>query len=42
MNAQARFSPYRVYNQEIRIVGSMAILHTFERAAQLFSTGPRR
>ncbi|MDQ1669912.1 MAG: hypothetical protein QOE40_1973, partial [Actinomycetota bacterium] len=28
--AVARFEPYRVYNQEIRIVGSMAVLHSFE------------
>src|SRR3712207_1995256 len=30
--AVARFSPFRIYNQEIRIVGSMAVLHSFERA----------
>jgi 2-desacetyl-2-hydroxyethyl bacteriochlorophyllide A dehydrogenase len=40
--AVARFSPYRVYNQEIRIVGSMAVLHSFERAAQLFAEGVLR
>lgn len=37
--AVARFSPYRVYNKEIRIVGSMAVLHSFERAAALFAEG---
>jgi threonine dehydrogenase-like Zn-dependent dehydrogenase len=37
--AVARFSPYRVYNKEIRIVGSMAVLHSFERAAELFAEG---
>ncbi|GAA2688189.1 MULTISPECIES: zinc-dependent alcohol dehydrogenase family protein [Actinosynnema] len=31
--------PYRIYNQEITITGSMAVLHSFERAADLFSTG---
>ena len=38
-NAVARFSPFTVYNQEIRIVGSMAVLHSFERAAELFADG---
>ncbi|HEV7655314.1 MAG TPA: zinc-dependent alcohol dehydrogenase family protein, partial [Mycobacteriales bacterium] len=28
--AKATFSPYRIYNKEIRIVGSMAVLHSFE------------
>jgi 2-desacetyl-2-hydroxyethyl bacteriochlorophyllide A dehydrogenase len=40
--AQARFSPFTVYNQEIRIVGSMAVLHSFGRAAQLFAEGVLR
>ena len=31
--------PYRIYNQEITITGSMAVLHSFERAAELFATG---
>jgi threonine dehydrogenase-like Zn-dependent dehydrogenase len=37
--AEARFSPYRVYNKEITIVGSMALLHSFERAGDLFVGG---
>ena len=37
--AVARFSPYRVYNKEIRIVGTMSLLHSFERAAELFLEG---
>lgn len=41
-DAVARFSPFRVYNQEIRIVGSMAVLHSFERAAELFADGVLR
>ena len=37
--AEAKFSPYRVYNKEITIVGSMAVLHSFERAGDLFVGG---
>lgn len=37
--AVARFSPYRIYNQEIRIIGSMAVLHSFERAGELLEAG---
>ncbi|MHA6626700.1 zinc-dependent alcohol dehydrogenase family protein [Pseudonocardia sichuanensis] len=37
--ATASFSPYRIYNKEIRVVGSMAVLHSFERAAELFAEG---
>jgi 2-desacetyl-2-hydroxyethyl bacteriochlorophyllide A dehydrogenase len=37
--AVARYSPYRVYNQEIRIVGTMSVLHSFERAGELFAEG---
>ena len=37
--AVARISPYRIYNQEIRIVGSMAVLHSFERAGELLEAG---
>ena len=39
MEARARFSPYRVYNEEITIVGSMAVLHSYERAAEMFVAG---
>jgi threonine dehydrogenase-like Zn-dependent dehydrogenase len=35
----ARFSPFRVYNDEIRIIGSMAVLHSFERALELLVRG---
>ncbi len=31
--------PYKIYNQEITITGSMAVLHSFERAADLFAAG---
>ena len=32
-------SPYEIYNHEITITGSMAVLHSFERAADLFAAG---
>lgn len=38
-NAQVTIEPYRIYNQEITITGSMAVLHSYERAAELFATG---
>lgn len=38
-DARVEISPYDVYRREIRIVGSMAILHSFERAAELFAAG---
>ena len=41
-DAVARFSPFTVYNQEIRIIGSMAVLRSYERAAQLFAEGVLR
>jgi threonine dehydrogenase-like Zn-dependent dehydrogenase len=41
-DATARFNPFVVYNQEIRIIGSMAVLHSFDRAAQLLAEGVLR
>ncbi|MCP2247171.1 zinc-dependent alcohol dehydrogenase family protein [Lentzea aerocolonigenes] len=38
-SARVTIEPYRIYNQEITITGSMAVLHSFERAADLFATG---
>ena len=38
-DARARFDPYRIYIQEITITGSMAVLHSYERAAALFLDG---
>ncbi|MFC7306634.1 zinc-dependent alcohol dehydrogenase family protein [Streptomyces monticola] len=35
----ATISPYRIYNQEITVTGSMAVLHSYERAAELFAAG---
>jgi 2-desacetyl-2-hydroxyethyl bacteriochlorophyllide A dehydrogenase len=40
--ATASWSPFKVYNQEITITGSMAVLHSFERAAELFAAGVLR
>jgi 2-desacetyl-2-hydroxyethyl bacteriochlorophyllide A dehydrogenase len=37
--ARATIEPYRIYNKEITITGSMAVLHSFERAAELFADG---
>jgi len=38
-DTRATIEPYRIYNQEITITGSMAVLHSFERAGELFSSG---
>jgi 2-desacetyl-2-hydroxyethyl bacteriochlorophyllide A dehydrogenase len=35
----ASFSPFKVYNDEIKIIGSMAVLHSFERALMLLAKG---
>jgi 2-desacetyl-2-hydroxyethyl bacteriochlorophyllide A dehydrogenase len=40
--ARATIEPYRIYNQEITITGSMAVLHSYERAADLFAEGVLR
>ncbi|MDT0442391.1 zinc-dependent alcohol dehydrogenase family protein [Streptomyces johnsoniae] len=37
--ARATIEPYKIYNQEITITGSMAVLHSYERAADLFAGG---
>ena len=37
--ARAEIEPYKIYNQEITITGSMAVLHSYERAAALFADG---
>lgn len=36
---RATIEPYKIYNQEITITGSMAVLHSYERAAALFADG---
>ncbi|MEU2358909.1 zinc-dependent alcohol dehydrogenase family protein [Streptomyces misionensis] len=35
--ARAVIEPYKIYNREITITGSMAVLHSYERAAELFA-----
>lgn len=37
--AVARFSPFSVFHEEIRIVGSRAILHSFDRAREVIGRG---
>jgi 2-desacetyl-2-hydroxyethyl bacteriochlorophyllide A dehydrogenase len=37
--ARATIEPFRIYNQEISITGSMAVLQSFERAGDLFVAG---
>jgi len=38
-DARVTIEPYRIYNKEITITGSMAVLHSYERAAELFAAG---
>ena len=37
--SRVQIEPYKIYNQEIRIIGSMAVLRSFERAGDLLSGG---
>ncbi len=37
--AQAQYSPFRVYRDEINIVGTMAVLNSFGRAVEMFEAG---
>ena len=37
--AKVTIDPYRIYNKEITITGSMAVLNSFDRGAQLFANG---
>ncbi|MDF2989735.1 MAG: zinc-dependent alcohol dehydrogenase family protein [Microbacterium sp.] len=37
--ARAEYSPFRVYRDEITIVGTMAVLNTFGRAVEMFEAG---
>jgi 2-desacetyl-2-hydroxyethyl bacteriochlorophyllide A dehydrogenase len=36
---RVEIAPYLIYNQEITITGSMAVLHSFDRAGSLFAAG---
>jgi 2-desacetyl-2-hydroxyethyl bacteriochlorophyllide A dehydrogenase len=38
-DVRVTIDPHRIYHQEITITGSMAVLHSFDRAAELFATG---
>ena len=38
-DATASFSPFRIYNDEITVVGSMAVVHSFGRAVDLVRKG---
>ena len=37
-DAKVEIEPFWVYNKEITIVGSMAVLHSFDRAVELFAS----
>ena len=37
--AKATFSPFRVYNDELTITGSMAVLNSYGRAVEMFTAG---
>jgi 2-desacetyl-2-hydroxyethyl bacteriochlorophyllide A dehydrogenase len=38
-DVRVTIDPHRIYHEEITITGSMAVLHSFDRAAELFATG---
>ena len=38
-DARVEIDPYRIYNEEITITGSMAVNQSYERAAELFLDG---
>lgn len=38
-DGMAKFSPFRVYRDEISIVGTMAVLNSFGRAVEMFEAG---
>ncbi len=39
VDAMANYSPFRVYRDEISIVGTMAVLNSFGRAVEMFEAG---
>ncbi len=41
-DTRATIEPYKIYNQEITITGSMAVLHSFERAGAVVLVGRAR
>ena len=38
-DATARYSPFRVYRDEVSVVGTMAVLNSFGRAVEMFEAG---
>jgi 2-desacetyl-2-hydroxyethyl bacteriochlorophyllide A dehydrogenase len=42
VDARAEYSPFRVYRDEISIVGTMAVLNSFGRAVEMFEAGAIR
>jgi threonine dehydrogenase-like Zn-dependent dehydrogenase len=38
-DARLTVEPFKIYNQEITITGSMAVLHSFDRAGELLAAG---
>lgn len=40
--ARVTISPFRIYNDEITMVGSMAVLHSYARAVEMFAAGALR
>ena len=38
-DASVTFSPFRIYNDEISVVGSMAVLRSYGRAVEMFAAG---
>lgn len=38
-SAKVEIEPFWIYNKEINIIGSMAVLHSFGRAVELFAAG---
>ena len=38
-DARVAIEPYEIYRREITITGSMAVLHSFDRAGQLLAAG---
>lgn len=39
VDARATFSPFRIYNDEINVIGSMAVLNSYGRAVEMFAAG---
>jgi threonine dehydrogenase-like Zn-dependent dehydrogenase len=38
-DARVEIEPYEIYRREITVTGSMAVLHSFDRAGELFAAG---